>query len=83
VKWYRFKDKLPEIGTNVLINHESEKMISILEFTLEARKAILDENGHDCFSQIYYSDDASEDREYDVRDSDFWSYPSSARIPKN
>ncbi len=82
MKWKRFEDKLPELGTIVLVAHEEGGMIAILEFGLQTRKYLLKEYEGGYYPQEYYSDDPSEIHEYDLRRSDFWAYPSSIKLPK-
>ena len=81
MKWYRFKDKLPELGTNIVIATE-EKTVGITEFNLAARKTILSKTDNDYHEQEYFSDDASGVHIYDLKCADFWAYPSSMRLPK-
>jgi hypothetical protein len=81
MKWYRFEDKLPELGTNVVIATE-HKLIGMLEFDLAARKTITSIGSCDYHEQEYVSDDASEIHVYDLICSKYWAYPSSIRLPK-
>jgi hypothetical protein len=87
MKIYNFKQKLPELGCNIIVIHESscEKItyMGICEFDLTLRKHILKDDDNGCyFPQDYYTDDPSEDRELDIRSSDYWCYPSSIKLPK-
>jgi len=81
MKLTRFSEKLPILGSNILVVHENGG-IGITEFTLATRKAVLNPEGTDYFAQDYYTDDPSENAEYDIRCSDFWCYPSSIKLPK-
>jgi hypothetical protein len=82
MKVYSFKEKLPELGSNIFVIHEEGKMIGICEFDLAARKSVISESDPGYYPQTYYSDDATEEHEYDLRCSDFWFYPSFVKIPK-
>ena len=75
MKLRSFKEKLPLLGTNILVVHENGKYVGICEFNLECRKCILS-NKNEYYPQDYYSDDPSENAEYDIRISDHWCYPS-------
>jgi hypothetical protein len=81
MKLTRFSEKLPVLGSNILVVHENGG-IGITEFTLHVRKAVLNKEGYDYLAQDYYTDDPSEDGEYDIRCADFWCYPSSIKLPK-
>ena len=84
MRFRSFKDKLPVLGSNILIvseNHDGTVFIGIVEFTLKFRKSMTDyiskgNFGMDYFPQDWYSDDASEGGEWDVLLADYWCYPS-------
>jgi hypothetical protein len=87
MKIYCFKDKLPELGTNIVIVHESSYgrkiMIAICTFDLILRRYVLKEDDDgDYFPQDYFSDDPAERANYDIRGCDYWFYPSSIKLPK-
>ena len=85
-----FKDKLPVLGSNILVISKNDNKIThigILEFTLEIRKIIINYNETNCIGpdycpQDWYSDDASESGEWDILMSDYWCYPSDLKVPK-
>lgn len=83
MKMYRFKEKLPLLGTNVLVFNEQASMVGICRFDLKARDTVLNSEGCNYHPQEYYSDDSEEDNEYDLRWADYWCYPSSIKLPKN
>lgn len=88
MKWYKFSQKMPEIGSNILVMTDSKK-IGIYEFCLVSRKRMIDELNHKCvmYDEIlidYHDDDP--DLSYfdnDIILSKYWAYPSSAKIPKD
>ena len=83
MKWYKFTEKMPEIGTNIIISTPS-KSISIIHFSLDVRK-YLGKNLYQVeYSGIdYFNDDHSEDGEYCLSCAKYWCYPSSIELPKD
>ncbi len=82
MKLYRFSEKLPELGSNILVIHENDGMIGITPFNLEIRRLILSNCDSERHQIELYSDDSQEDRCSDLRIDDYWSYPSSIKLPK-
>lgn len=79
MKFRTFKEKLPVLGSNIITM--SDNIICITEFTLELRRLVLDHLRTGAISQdpylcMHYTDDASEDNEYEVVGADYWCYPS-------
>lgn len=81
MKLYKFSEKLPVLGSNIVVVSEESGSIGILEFDLEARKYILDQSHH-YYGVAYYTDDPSEDGEYDITCAEYWFYPSSIKVPR-
>lgn len=77
MKYHKFSEKLPELGSNIILLCKKSGMVGIIEFNLAFRKAILSKFDNDYFAVYYFSDDPSEDGEYDVKCVDYWCYPSS------
>jgi hypothetical protein len=77
MKYHKFNEKLPEIGSNIILISKKSQMLGIIEFTLRIRKAILSKCDCEYSPTDYFSDDTSEDSEYDIKCADYWCYPSS------
>jgi hypothetical protein len=75
MKFRSFKEKLPVLGSNIVVITHDRSSVGIVEFTPEVRKAIKTPSD-EYHSQDYYSDDPKEDGVYDIRCAAYWCYPS-------
>ena len=82
MRFYKFSERLPILGSNILVISEDGKKVAIVEFNLEIRKCILSECLSDYYGVDWFSDDPAEDGEYDIVCASYWCYPSSLTVPK-
>ena len=83
--WYKFKDKLPELGSNILLK-TNEGLIGTVEFDLEVQRIIKHNietktDSGETYLIEFYSDDPEDTNEYDIICAEWWTYPS--KITKN
>ena len=88
MKWYSFKEKLPELGANILVSfhveHANENYIAMTNFDVESRRCImeyLEEEGWIVGGDCYFYTDSSV-RIFPISRSEFWAYPSTAKLSK-
>ena len=80
MKWKKFKDEYPYLGTHVLIS-DGKEMISIIEFDLDCKKYLLEEQsqrGGDYLVSTFW-DNPFEDCDQDIECFPYWCYPSDMR----
>lgn len=54
MKLRSFKEKLPVLGSNILVVHQGCGSIGICQFTLEVRKSVISEMDPGYYTQYYY-----------------------------
>lgn len=88
MKFYKFDEKLPEVGTNILVVCECKSegsSIGICEVTLNALKVMRSikedviNSSLGYYPQDFFSDDCRDDGEYDLQSANYWCYPSSIK----
>ena len=73
MKWNKFKDKYPEIGTNIIVKCDTHiAIVNVSIATIKILKA--------CNDQAYYpvecfNSDPDDDQEWDLKCFSEWGYP--------
>jgi hypothetical protein len=82
MKLYKFDEKMPELGTNILV--VCGESIGICEFDINAKRHMtryIKNDGYsgEYYAQELYSDDPQENNEIDLICFEHWCYPSSIK----
>lgn len=90
MKFYTFQEKLPCLGTNIIVICESnEPSIGICEVTKESLKVMrfmgketgsVALNDLDYYAQDFFCDDCTQDGAYDLQSASYWCYPSTLKV---